>query len=205
MSQPPFAKTPSHSLPAPLRGVFDFVARIAKDVFSKPLGWLARHLFVPIGHFAFRIFGPAWWLLAILIVTAGALATVLVVRRRSRTEGQRSDRPFDAVVAREDAGSLEAAAARAEAAGRYDLAVLLRFRAGLIRLETNGIIAHHLVTTDGDVRRKLRQPLFDRLAERHAEIAYADAPASESDSVTAREDWPRVLAAASQLRERGSS
>jgi hypothetical protein len=144
---------------------------------------------VSLFHKAFGSFGDV--VLAILAVGLGGLIAWRLIRRRTRIGPQ--DTAEIEPSEREDAGTLEAAAAAAEAGGDLDASVRLRFRAGLSRLEDAGIIASRLVITTGQVRRTLRNATFDDLAERHETIAYAGKHATTADVVDAREGWPRVI------------
>jgi hypothetical protein len=155
---------------------------------ARPFDWVGRH----VSSLFHGTFGSlSWVVLIVLAIAAGATAAWLLIRRRPRLS--RTDTASIDAMEREDAASLEAAAATAEANGDLDAAVRLRFRAGLARLEAAGIIASRLVTTTQQVRRTLHSPTFDDLAERHESIVYAGRAASTADTTHAREGWPRVI------------
>jgi hypothetical protein len=196
LSQPPFVKSPSH-IPDPLAGVLHGIGRVITDVIGKPAAWAWRH----ISSLTVGVFGRFTWLVVTIVaVGIGVLVGTLLIRRRTRI-GPRNTTVHD-VPAREDVAMLEAEADAAEARGDLEGAVRLRFRAGLTRLESAGVIASRLVTTTGQVRQAVHNPAFDSLAERHEAIAYAGQPASPADAGSARERWPRVIAEVAPPGER---
>jgi hypothetical protein len=188
LSQPPFVNKPPH-FPDPLASVLHFIGRGVDDVLGKPLDWLGRRLF-SVTH---AVFGRFTWLALILLaVIVGVLVGVLLIRRRTRIGPRSAVARFDTPTG-EDAGTLDAAADAAEAKGDLEEAVRLRFRAGLARLESAGVIASRLVTTTDQVRQTVHNPTFDGLAKRHEAIVYAGQTALPDDAGTAREGWPRVI------------
>ena len=82
---------------------------------------------------------------------------------------------------------------------RYDLAlaVRLRFRAGLLRLDrdAHAITYRHSIPT-GEVRAELASPTFDELADTFEGITYGGNDAGPDDTAEARHDWPGVVHAA---------
>jgi hypothetical protein len=189
LSQPPFVTKPSR-IPDPLAGVLHAIDRAYDDTLGKLLSWLGRHLSSAAHH----VFGRFTWLALVLIAIAiGVFIGVQLVRRRTRLS-RPGPVPNLGTPAGEDVAMLEAAADAAEARGDAEEAVRLRFRAGLTRLESAGLIASRLVTTTGQAREAVKNPTFDALAERHEAIAYAGQAASPADAGSARERWPRVIA-----------
>jgi hypothetical protein len=98
--------------------------------------------------------------------------------------------------AAEDPRELERAADEAERAGRFDEALRLRFRAGLLRLGARGAIRYRPSVTTNEVRRVLGSETFDELARTFEAVAYGGRDALEPDLQTARREWPRVVAGA---------
>jgi Domain of unknown function (DUF4129) len=94
----------------------------------------------------------------------------------------------------EDPDALERAADAAELAGDLDVAVRLRFRAGLLRLGGRGAIRYRPSVTTNEVRRVLGSETFDQLAETFDGIAYGGRDAVPPDVDAARREWPRVVA-----------
>ncbi len=186
LSQPPFTNRPPH-VPDPLGGVLRDIGHWLGDV-ARPFARLWKDGFSLV-HGVFGSFTDP--VLIVLAVVAGGVVAWWFIRRRTRIgvhkESETPATPSDR------AADLEAAAATAEAEGDLEAAVRLRFRAGLVRLESAGIIAGPLVTTTRHVSEALRNPTFDHLAERHEAIAYAGATASPVDATSAREGWPRVI------------
>lgn len=126
-------------------------------------------------------------------VLAFALAfTVWLLSRRWRREfsGEPRTRPEESL---ERATDLERASSLAERDGRFEDAVRLRFRAGLLRLNERRRIASARTTPTVEVSRALGSPHFDLLARRFDEIAYGGSSAAEADAREARSEWARVL------------
>src|SRR5207245_5848854 len=92
-----------------------------------------------------------------------------------------------------DPGRLERNADAAERQGDLDLALRLRFRAGLLRLDRKGAIRFRPSITSGQVARQLRLRDFDDLAIRFDAVAYGGRHASATDVGSARAKWPRVV------------
>ena len=157
---------------------------------ARPFHWLGRH--VPGGDAA------VWGLLAGLVIVAAAL---VAHRTASRRGGRRLERLERARLPSEaDPATLERAADDAERSGDHELALRLRFRAGLLRLARARVIPLRDSLTSGEVRRLLRLREFDALARMHDEVVYGGRAASAADAGLARESWPRVLEAASLQR-----
>ena len=162
--------------------------------FEGALEWLGDRL-RPIGDFFSRITESLPGKIALAAVLAGVVAVValLVARRRtaaSATGGPGRRRSSDE---RADPGRLEREADAAERRGDLDVALRLRFRAGLLRLDRAGAIHFRLSITTGQVARRLRLPSFDDLAITFDAVAYGGRHASATDLQSARAEWPRVL------------
>jgi hypothetical protein len=133
----------------------------------------------------------AWLVLAaVVVLVASTLST--------RTARRRAGRHLEAAAAafhgrEEDPGALERAADDAERSGDVELALRLRFRAGLIRLARARAIPARESLTTGEVRRILRSPHFDRLAATFDEVVYGGRAAAREDVEAARAQWPLVL------------
>ena len=74
------------------------------------------------------------------------------------------------------------------------MAVQLRFRAGLVRLDRRGAIALRPDTTAGQVGRVLRSDRYDGLALTFDTVTYGDAAGTPDQASVARRDWPQVVA-----------
>jgi hypothetical protein len=177
----------------------------AIDVVLGPIGrWLKRDVLSPIGHGFVGVFGG--WAGAVgiaLAVGVGALAAVLLVRRRSRISAR--DPETDTVAPSIDPRDLEHEADRRASMGDYGTALRLRFEAGLLRLEASGLVTDQLVHTDTEVAAHIGSPTFDVLAQRHEAVAYAGEQASADDVEHARTSWPRVTDEARNHRALTSS
>lgn len=135
----------------------------------------------------------AVWILLGLALLA---AIGFVARRYSRRELLRDSRRGAAARrggGPERAADLEREAARAEADGRFEEAVRLRFRAGLARLAEGGAIRTARSTPNAQLSRMLHSRDFDALARRFDEIAYGASPAGPEDADDARRRWGEVV------------
>jgi hypothetical protein len=175
------------SVPRPLHGLFTKIGNAAEDLF-RPVEKLFDKLAarVPGGR------SVLWTLIAVIVLAAAALVTNRSVRHRAaaaerlrgeRVGGERGDDP----------DLLERAAADAEAAGQLDLALRLRFRAGLLRLDSAQAIEFRPSITTAEVSGALRSPAFDGLALTFEQVAYGGRPASPPDVDAARREWPALL------------
>ncbi len=193
LSKAPFRTTPSHT-PRPLAGVIHAIGQAADWAFGRPLRWILHHVLVHIGHGFKSAFGGFWpVVLGILALGVGLLVGTLLIRRRGRISAERGTGQWSAGPG-EDVGVLDRRADEAEAIGDHESAVRLRFRAGLLRLKTSGLISEYTSQTRHQLSARLDSPTFDALARRHEMIVYGRAPATSFDAVTARDSWPRVLA-----------
>jgi hypothetical protein len=168
------------------------------------LQWIGDRL-SPIGHWIGDRFSwlPKWsqpWVLAVAIGVAVALVAFIVVKvvqARERAKPAGRDGSPSAAPRAEDAAALEAAATAAEQRGDLALAVRLRFRAGLLRLDRDA----HAITfrpsiPTGEVRAQLRSQGFDTLADRFEDITYGGDTAEPADTDGARREWPHVVESA---------
>jgi hypothetical protein len=92
-----------------------------------------------------------------------------------------------------DPRKLEAEANDAERRGDHELAIRLRFRAGLLRLGLAKVIPFRPSLTTGELRRLLTSPEFDRLGSDFDEIVYGGRRAGAEDAAAARAGWDQVL------------
>jgi hypothetical protein len=176
-------------VPRPLHGALVWVGRKLEPL-AAPFHWLGRHL--PGGN------ATVWALLAGLVIFVAVLIAGHAAGRRGgrRLEQLESERlPSDAGPAQ-----LERAADDAERSGDHELALRLRFRAGLLRLARARVIPLPDSVTSGQVRRLLRLREFDELARMHDEVVYGGRAASADDAALARVSWPHVLEAAGPRR-----
>jgi hypothetical protein len=172
------------SVPRPFHGFFS---------------WLTRHL-----HFLARGFDwlslkiggqlPLWTIIAVLVLVVAAFVTRQLARRRieveARTAGRRARGRGD------DPAELERLADEAERRGDLEVALRLRFRAGLLRLGRARVLPLRPSLRTREARRALRSSRFDRLARDFDEVVYGRRSPSAADVETARTEWPRVVAEA---------
>lgn len=172
------------SLPRPFHGV---------------LSWLGDHLhFVVRGWdwLAAKVGGqPVLWAIvgAAVLALAAFLATRLA-KRRAEVEALGIGRR--ARGRSEDPAELERLADEAERRGDLEVALRLRFRAGLLRLGRARALPMRPSLRTREARRTLRSARFDRLARDFDEVVYGRRPPREADVETARSEWPHVVAEA---------
>jgi hypothetical protein len=163
--------------------------------FEGVLTWLGDRL-RPVGEFFSQIAESLVGKIVLGALLLGALALLawLVARRgavaRARGAGAGRRRTGDK---RGDPSRLEREADAAERRGDLDLALRLRFRAGLLRLDRTGAIRFRPSITSGQVARRLRLRDFDDLAITFDAVAYGGRHASSTDVRSARTTWPRVV------------
>jgi hypothetical protein len=162
-----------------------------------PLEWLGdrlRTIGTWVGDALRAVPGPTWTAVALVVVVLVGVLLWWLVRTRA-TAATRSPGTTRGIggSAREDPDRLERDADIAERAGDFEHALRLRFRAGLLRLDRNGVIRFRPSLTTGEVRRLLGSASFDDLAARFEEVAYGRDPASPEDVAAARENWPHVV------------
>lgn len=178
-------------IPRPFRSIVETIADLLQpivDAIARFFRWIARGF----GAIADETPGGAiglWLLIAaiVLAITIARTRSVVATRARSlaTTPSSRD--------ARDDPKRLEILASEAEERGEHDLAVRLRFRAGLLRLGAAKVIPRRPSLTTGELRRLLASRDFDRLGTAFDEIAYGGRPAAADDSADARTVWAKLL------------
>jgi hypothetical protein len=133
---------------------------------------------------------------------AAVVVGLRLARTRARVGVTRAARAAE--MHDEDPGELERAADQAENGGDYELAVRLRFRAGLARLERSGFITGRRTHTSAQLAQLLRSPTFDSLAGQLDRIVYAGLPATAGHVGAARSGWPRIPVEARQAATVGA-
>jgi hypothetical protein len=177
-------------VPRPLHGVLRWLG----DRFSPITHWIGdRFSWLP--SYAIPWIEGAAVIIVLLVIAAFVRA---MVRANARAGPLDADAAGARAAARaDDPDALEAAATEAEARGDLALAVRLRFRAGLVRLDRDAhAIAYRPSIPTTDVRSELASPTFDELADTFESITYGSAPAEPNDTADARREWPRVVSAA---------
>ena len=182
--------------PRPLKGFVDWL--------GKGVNWVGR-LLAPIGRFIAAIWANTFGLLPPVLmwvfVIAFVVAAIVFLARNVQRHGERRARSTGGAEIDTphvtSAQELELEAAAAHAAGDYNTAVRLRFRAGLIRLSTDAsAIPQRPGLTTREVRGHLQSPRFDGLADTFERVAYAHAEAAETDAQTSGREWPVIVSEA---------
>lgn len=169
-------------VPRPLHGFLEWLGR-RLHFLSRFFDWLAQ--FVPGGG------SVLWAILGVLVVAFAVFVATRLARRRSlRDPGARAwvdgERP-------EDPRTLERLADEAERRGDLEIALRLRFRAGLLRLGRAQVLELRPSITTIEVRHALRSRRFDGLARSFDEVVYGRRSPRAQDVVDARTEWPLVL------------
>ena len=134
-----------------------------------------------------------WMVLAALVLSAAAGVTSQTIRRRAiAIERARTA----ALPATEDPHQLERAADRAERDGDWELAVRLRFRAGLLRLDRRRVLVYRPSLTTGEIARATGSRSFAEIGDRFDAIVYGGRPAEQEDAEAAKRGWEAVQAEA---------
>ena len=173
--------------PQPLRGLLTWLGDRVRPL-GRPFGWILRQLnkILPGG-------GSVVWVAVVLVLLL--IAATLVLRFvRARTVRQKTAETGR--DANHTAAELDRSADEAEQSGRYGDAVRLRFRAGLRRLAEQHALRIPEQRPNGDLVRQLDDASFSALAARFDEIAYASSASEMTDVLTARDRWPKIIAAA---------
>jgi hypothetical protein len=173
-------------IPRPLHGVLHAIGRVLETPLEA-LGELVSGVAVSTPGGAVVV----WSVLAAAVLAISAIFAVRGSRRALREPG--ADTAHAGRQRPVRASELERAAADAEARGRHQDAVRLRFRAGLLRLAERELVGDAPSMLNAEVSRALRSERFDALARRFEEIAYGGRTAVAEDSEAARRDWSQLL------------
>ena len=168
--------------PRPFRGIL----RRIGNALAAPVRAVLR----PLGRLLPGFGTLPWYVLAFLVVAGAGVVAFRLAQGRSRPRFSAPGRAGRAPVSPEE---LEAEAERAEARGELEMALRLRFRAGLLRLDRVGAVRQRPGLTNAAVSRALRSRTFDALAWDFDEVVYGGRPATAGDVEEARGSWPRVL------------
>jgi hypothetical protein len=163
------------------------------------LSWLARHLQFLARAFdwvAVRIGGQRvlWTIIGLFVLVATAFVGRKLAQRRIEVEARAGGRR--ARGRGEDPVELERLADEAERRGDLEVALRLRFRAGLVRLGRARALPLRPSLRNREARRALRSARFDRLARDFDEVVYGRRLPSAADVEAARTEWPQVVAEA---------
>jgi hypothetical protein len=175
------------TITSPLRGVRAWIGAQLRRL-GRPVGdlfaWIAR--WFP---------GGAPLLAGVLGLLALAGATALALRLGARRLGTAPGRAAGGPEDREERMSavrLRDLADGAERRGELDEALRLRFRAGLVELDSRELIELRPAVTNRELLRDVDSPTLDGLVAGFEAVAYGGRAADAEDVRGAREGWPRV-------------
>jgi hypothetical protein len=170
------------ALPRPFHGVLSWLADHLQFI-ARAWDWLAG-----------KVGGQhvLWAILGVMVLVAASWIGARLARRRTEVETSGSARRVRG--RREDPNELERLADEAERRGDLEVALRLRFRAGLLRLGRAKALPLRPSLRTREARRALRNPRFDRLARDFDEVVYGRRPPRPADVAAARSEWPQLLA-----------
>lgn len=168
------------SLPRPLHGVLHWIGQ-KLGFLGRWSHWLDRHVGIP--HLL-------WWIGGGIVVALALFFAIRLAKRRTRADRTASARARAEHTT--DPRELEKLADEAERRGDLEIALRLRFRAGLIRLALADRLPARPSLRTYEARGLLRNPRFDRLARTFDEVVYGRRPPQPADLKTARDEWPLV-------------
>jgi hypothetical protein len=171
-----FNETPP---PRPFRRLLDWLG----DRIDGPVSWLAG--WIPGGEAAL------WVILGALVMAGAALVAARLGAARGGGVIERSARLQSQPGL--DPRTLERLADEAEGRGELELALRLRFHAGLLRLARIEALPRPETLTSGQLVRLLGSEILGRLARDLDEVVYGGRAASRADVENARTGWPQVL------------
>ena len=161
-----------------LNGIADWLGNAIQDAFS----WI------------FHLFPGVPGLILGVAICVALTAIVIWLIGRNRVRATRVDRSAESSPTEvEDPRRLERAADAATQDGHYALAVRLRYRAGLIRLDRADVIDLRPWNTSAHLTRRLDSRRFDRLTDTFDAVTYGAQPATNADAATARTEWPELV------------
>ncbi len=170
---------------SPLRSVRERIGAALRPVgrpFRAAFEWVAGWL--PGGN------GALWGLLALLVFAGIGVLAARVARRRAGA--QPGDDEGGGARGRVSSSRLRSQADRAERDGDLELALRLRFRAGLVELDSRELIELRPALTNRELLRDVPSPTLAGLVDGFEAVAYGGRPAVPDDIDDAREGWPRV-------------
>lgn len=171
-------------VPRPLRGALRWIGDRTSAVTE------------PIGRFFADLMRnrAAAWLAALAVLALATWLTILLVKRRERARviGETGSASASAAQ-RVDPRELDRQADLAEAEGRLEDALRLRFRAGLARLGEQGRVPRGVVEPSGEIAREVSSVHFDAVASTFDEVVYGRRPPDRSDTDEARTEWAALL------------
>ncbi len=171
-------------VPSPLRSVRERIGAALRSA-GRPLqdgfNWLAAR--VPGGR------AVLWALLATFVL---ASAAVLAGRAGTREQGGADAGAGADDDERMSAARLREEADRAERDGDLEEALRLRFRAGLVELDSRELIELRPALTNRELLGTVPSPTLAELVDGFESVAYGGRPADADDLQSARDGWPRV-------------
>jgi hypothetical protein len=175
----------SSSVPTPLRSVRERIGEALRAIgrpFADAFDWLAD-----------RLPGGSQALAVLLAAAALGTAALLAARAGARRAGAGADGGARG-AGREQASAVELRrqADDAEHRGELELALRLRFRAGLVDLDARELVELRPALTNHELLRAVPSATLEGLVDGFEAVAYGGRPAGADDLRAARDGWPRV-------------
>ncbi len=184
-------------LPRPFAGVLRWLGDRLDPILG-PIGRFFGRVFGPVGRF-FAILPGGVYLLWVLLAAAAAFVIRVLVTRRSRARVM-ADGSGRTLLVDLDANpaELDRRAEAAEADGDLDLAVRLRYEAGLIRLVRAGRVDLRADTTASRVAEEVGGENIESLTRTFERVVYGSDDATAADVAEARTRWLTLLGTKAQ-------
>ena len=175
--------------PKPLEGVVTWIGDRLNGI-AEGIGDFFSGLFKPL----FELLPGMWGLVLGIVLCVGIAAFVIWLVSRNVVRAPKIAATGSNGAAPDvDPNELEAAAQRAEREEQFDLAIRLRYRAGLIRLDRAGVIELQPWNTAAVLTRKVGSPRFDRITDTFEAITYGGRAATGTQVNTVRAEWSTLL------------
>ncbi len=175
--------------PRPFAGILNFFSRYIHKYLSPIIHWISNSIYGPLNRSLNGYMYPS-----ILVVVAFFVIIIaaIIIHRRPST-GKKLFKASDAELPDVDPETLDALAEKAHFNQDYKLSIRLRFKAGLTRLEKQGLIINQQSQTLLQLSGEIPSNTFSALANDLTLIVYGNEPATESLSNFSKLNWPNVL------------
>ena len=175
--------------PKPLEGVVTWIGDRLNGI-AEGIGDFFSGLFKPL----FELLPGNWGVTLGIALCVGIAAFVIwLVSRNVVRAPNVAATASNGAAPDTDPKDLEAAAQRAERDEQFELAIRLRYRAGLIRLDHARVIELQPWNTAALLTRKVASPRFDRITDTFEAITYGGRAATGTQANTVRAEWSTLL------------
>ena len=175
--------------PKPLEGVVKWIGDRLNGI-AEGIGDFFSGLFKPL----FELLPGTWGIVVGFTICIAIAAFVIWLVSRNVVRPPKIAASDSPATERDiDPNDLEVAAQRAEREEQFDLAIRLRYRAGLIRLDRAGVIELQPWNTAALLTRAVASPRFDRITDTFEAITFGGRAATGTQVNTVRAEWSTLL------------